>query len=110
LKITTQLVAMVGIIVLGMVGMVLGLAVWADWSDGAIVGMVSGFGTLATGLIMAVRNQQKTTETLEAQDVKLDTVMAQTNGMSEIEREAIADAAADKAAVAVVKAWREGKL
>lgn len=101
---------MVGIIVLGMVGMVLGLAVWADWSDGAIVGMVSGFGTLATGLIMAVRNQQKTTETLEAQDVKLDTVMAQTNGMSEIEREAIADAAADKAAVAVVKAWREGKL
>lgn len=106
MKITTQLVAMVAIIVVGMVGMVLGLAVLADWSDGAIVGMVSGFGTLATGLIFAVRNQQQTTETLRQQDVKLDTVVAQTNGMSEIERQEIAD----RAAVRVVALMREGRF
>jgi hypothetical protein len=110
LKITTQLVVMVGIIIAGMVGLVLGLAVLADWSDGAIVGMVSGFGTLATGLIVAVRNQQKTVETLEQQNEQLDTITRQTNGLSEKEREEIAAAAADKAAVAVVAAWRRGEL
>lgn len=104
--ITTQFVIMVGIVIAGMVGMVLGLAVYADWSDGAIVGMISGFGTLATGLIMAVRNQQRTTDTLAEQDVKLDVITAQTNGMSEIERQEIAD----RAAVKVVALMREGRF
>lgn len=106
MKVTTQLVAMIGIITLGMVGLVLGLAVFADWSDGAIIGMVSGFGTLATGLIVAVRNQQQTAQTLADQDRKLDTVVAQTNGLSEIERQEIAAAAA----VEVISAWRRGDI
>jgi hypothetical protein len=106
MKITKELVFLVGIIIAGMCGLVLGLAVWADWSDGAIVGMVSLFGSLASGLIVAVRNQQKTTETLEQQDRKLDTVVAQTNGLSEVEREEIAD----RAAVRVIDAYRKGQL
>lgn len=106
MKITTQLVAMIAIIIVGMVGLVLGLAVFANWSDGAIVGMVSGFGTIATGLIMAVRNQQQTTQTLKEQDQKLDTVVAQTNGLSERERQDIAD----RAAVSVVQAWKRGEI
>jgi hypothetical protein len=105
-KITKELVLLIGIIIAGAVGLVLGLAVWADWSDGAIVGMVSLFGSLASGLIVAVRNQQKTSETLEQQDRKLDTVVAQTNGLSELERQEIAD----RAAVAVVDAYRKGQL
>jgi hypothetical protein len=106
MKITKELVILVGIIIAGMAGMVLGLAVWADWSDGAIVGMVSLFGSLASGLIVAVRNQQKTTETLEQQDRKLDTVVAQTNGLSEVERQDIAD----RAALSIVQAYRKGHL
>ncbi len=109
-SITTQFVVLVSVLVIGMVGLVLGLAVLAHWSDGAIVGMVSGFGTLATGLIVAVRNQQVTRETLENQDRKLDTITAQTNGLSELEREEIADRAAVKAAVKVVAAWRNGDV
>jgi uncharacterized transporter YbjL len=106
LKVTKELVFLVAVIVAGLTTMVLGLAVWANWSDGAIVGMASGFITLATGLIFAIRNQQKTSATLEQQDRKLDTVVAQTNGMSELERQEIAD----RAAVAVIDAWRKGKL
>lgn len=106
MKITTQLVVMIGIIIVGMVGMVLGLAVLADWSDGAIVGMVFGFGTVTTGLIMTVRNQQQTTATLKEQDQKLDTVVAQTNGLSEIERQDIAD----RAAVSMIQAWKRGDI
>jgi uncharacterized membrane protein YfcA len=106
MKITTQLVVMISIIVVGMVGMVLGLAVLAHWSDGAILGMAAGFGTIATGLIMAVRNQQQTTESLQAQDRKLDTVVAQTNGMSEREKQEIAD----RAAVGVIQAWKRGEI
>lgn len=106
MKITTQLVIMVGIVVVGMVGLVLGLAVFADWSDGAIIGMVSGFGTVAAGLIMAVRNQQLTTETLAEQDVKLDTITAQTNGMSEIERQDVAK----RAAIEVAEMIRGGRI
>lgn len=106
MRITTQFVAMVAIIVAGMVGLVLGLAVLADWSDGAIVGMVSAFGALATGLIFNLRGQQRTEQTLERQDKQLDTVIAQTNGLSELERQEIAD----RAAVAVVAAWKRGDL
>lgn len=106
MKITKELVLLVAIIIAGMVGLVLGLAVFADWSDGAIVGMVSLFASLASGLIVAVRNQQKTAETLDQQDRKLDTVVAQTNGMSEIERQDIAD----RAAVKVAQMYRAGSL
>jgi hypothetical protein len=76
------------------VALIIGLAIWADWSDGSIVAMVGGIGAVIVNLIVLARGQQKTAETLVAQDVKLDTITAQTNGLSEIERRDIAERAA----------------
>ena len=77
--------------------------------DGAIIGMVSGFGTIATGLIVAVRNQQQTTERLEDQDRKLDRITAQTNGLSEIERQDIADKAYQAQTERLDPQWRQDR-
>jgi hypothetical protein len=106
MKLTTQLVVLVLGTLMGMIALVVCLAIWASWSDGAIVGMVSAFGTIAAGVLVAVRNQAKTADVLDAQDRKLDTVVAQTNGLSERERQDIAD----RAAVAVAKMYRNGEL
>lgn len=105
MKLTTQLAVVICIGALGMGGLVLGLAVWANWSDGAVVGMVTVFGTIMVNLVVAIRNQQKTSETLVAQDRKLDTVVAQTNGLSELERDDIAR----RAAAAAITLHEEGK-
>ena len=102
---TTQLVVLILGTLGGLIGLVLSLAVWADWSDGAIVGMVSAFGTLATGLIVAVRNQQKTQETLQGQGEQLATIEKQTNGLSSTERQDIAERAA-AAAIARIQGER----
>jgi hypothetical protein len=110
------MVALVAVVLIGMTGLILGLAVFANWSDGAIVGMVSGFGTIATGLIVAIRNQQKTAESIDqlqravgagqrSTADTLHTVVQQTNGMSEAERQDIAE----RAAASVVKQFR-GKV
>lgn len=106
MKLTTQLVVLILGTVFGMIGLVVCLAVWADWSDGAIVGMVSAFGTLSAGVIVAVRNQAKTGEVLERQDEALEVIQRQTNGLSERERQDIAD----RAAVKVIEAYRRGDL
>jgi hypothetical protein len=103
-KLTTQLVVLILGTLAGLVALVVCLAVWANWSDGAIVGMVSAFGTLATGLIVAVRNQQKTQETLLGQDEKLAVIEKQTNGLSTRERQDIAE----RAAAAAIAAYRAG--
>lgn len=97
MKITTQLVVLILGMMAGLVSLVICLAVWADWQDGSIVGMVSAFGTIATGIIVAVRNQQKTSETLAEQGEKLEKIEKQTNGLSTQEREHIAERAAVKA-------------
>lgn len=104
MKLTTQLVVLILGTLAGLGSLVVSLAVWADWSDGAIVGMLAAFGTLATTLIVSIRNQQKTAEVLAGQDQKLDTIEHQTNGLSERERQDIAE----RAAVAAIKALREG--
>lgn len=90
MKLTTQLAVVICVGALGMAGLVLGLAVWANWSDGAVVGLCTVFGTIVVNLIVAIRNQQKTAETLDQQDKTLDTIVAQTNGLSDIERQDIA--------------------
>lgn len=93
MKLTKELVVLIGILMLGAVGLVLGLAVLANWQDGSIIGMLSLFGSLATGIIVAVRNQQKTVEQIDqlqrvvatgqrVQDNQLSTVIEQTNGPS----------------------------
>lgn len=93
MKLTRELVVVIGIMSVSLVGLILGLAVLADWSDGAILAMLSLFATIATGLIAALRNQQKAAETLDqlqrqvgtgqrVADAKLSTVVEQTNGPS----------------------------
>lgn len=104
MKLTNQVVALVLGTVLGLSGLVACLAIWADWSDGAIVGMVSAFGTVAGGIIVAVRNQQKTADTLADQDEKLEIITRQTNGLSDAERQDIAE----RAAASVVRQFRGG--
>lgn len=105
MKISTQFVVLVGIVALGMIGLVLGLAVLADWQDGSIIGMVSAFGTLAVGLLAAIRGQQKTAEQINQLQQQvgagqrsnartLDTVVEQTNGPASAERAQLARQAA----------------
>lgn len=65
MKLTTQSAIVVTAAIVGMVGLILGLAVFADWSDGAIIGMISGIGSILVGLIVAVRNQQKAADQLD---------------------------------------------
>ena len=100
MKLTKELVLVVAIMVVGCGGLILGLAVFAHWSDGAILAMFSLFASIATGLIAAIRNQQKTAETLDqlqrqvgtgqrVQDEKLATVIDQTNGPSHADRVAL---------------------
>lgn len=109
LKLTKELVVLIGILMAGAVGLVLGLAVLANWQDGSIIGMLSLFGSLATGIIVAVRNQQKTVEQIDqlqrvvatgqrVADDQLSTVIEQTNGPSH----AALVATAQQAAVATV--------
>jgi uncharacterized membrane protein len=101
-RFTTQFAVVVVAGIIGFVSLVVGLAVWADWSDGAIVAMVGGIGAVIVNLIVLSRGQQKTADTLVAQDVKLDTITAQTNGLSELERQDIAE----RAAASVVQQFR----
>lgn len=111
MKLTTQMVALILGTVIGLFGLVISLAVFAKWSDGAIVGMVTAFATVASGVILAVRNQQKTGEVLDRQDEKLDIIERQTNGLSERERQDIAERAAGQAVAEVVSALRrEGMI
>jgi pyridoxal/pyridoxine/pyridoxamine kinase len=77
----------------GLVAMVAFLA-QAGWSEGGIAGMVTGIGSIITGLILSLRNQAKTQETLADQNVTLDRVVEQTNGLSDRERQDIAQRAA----------------
>lgn len=103
MKLTNQMVALVLGTMAGLVTLAVALAVFADWSDGAVIGLVAAFGTLATSVIVAVRNQQKTAEVLEGQDQVLQKIDRQTNGLSESERQDIAD----RAAVAAIAAYRQ---
>lgn len=101
-KLTNQLVVVIVTGIIGIVGLIVGLAVLADWSDGAIIGLATAFGAILINSVVAVRNQNRVTATLVEQDVKLDTITAQTNGLSEIERQEIAE----RAAAAVVRQFR----
>jgi hypothetical protein len=93
-KLSTQFAIVVCTAILGLFSMVVCLAIWADWSDGAVVGMVAGIGSALVAVATAVRGQQKTGEAVAALDRKSDVIVAQTNGLSEIERQDIAQRAA----------------
>lgn len=72
-KITTQVAVVIVVGIVAIVGLIFGLAVWADWSDGAIVGLVTAFSGLLINTVIVVRNQQ-------VQGAKLDAIQEQTNG------------------------------
>jgi hypothetical protein len=98
-KLSTQWAVVIGVSVLGVVALVIGLAVFAKMSDGAIVGLIGGIGAVLVNLIVVVRGQQKAAETLQGQDEKLDTIERNTNGLSAAERQDIAE----RAAVAAIR-------
>lgn len=79
MKLTTQLTIVIVAGITGMVAMVAFLSA-AGWSEGGIAGMVTGIGSVITGLIVTVRAQAKTQETLIAQDAQLSTIEKNTNG------------------------------
>lgn len=107
MKLTNQMTIVIVSAMLGGIGMIVGLAVLADWSDGAIIGMVSGIGSVLVSLIVAVRGQQKTAEVLQDQNVTLDRVIEQTNGLSDRERQDIAQRAATSVLKAAITEMRE---
>lgn len=106
IKMTTQMVIVICSGILGLVGLVLGLAVLADWSDGAIIGMASGIGSVLVSLIVAVRGQQLVGQELTRQTEQLDTITEQTNGLSHQERQDIAE----RAAAAAVRSLAPGAV
>lgn len=108
LKLTNQLAAVISVSVLGVAAMVVCLAIWADWSDGAVVGMFAAFGSLATGLVVTLRASAKSAEQVDllqrqvgagqkSTAARLATVVEQTNGMSTAQIQDVASAAAQAA-------------
>jgi hypothetical protein len=92
-----------GIVVTG--GIVVALA-FAGWSSEAII----GFGTLALGLFAGQYVNTRKSATIEAktdeQSTKLDKIVSQTNGLSEAERDDIAE----RAAIKIAHMYRSGRL
>ena len=80
MKLTTQLAVVIGVGIAGIVSLVICLAVFAQWSDGAVIGLATALGAIVIILTVTVRNQAKTAEVLQGQDDKLDQVVHRTNG------------------------------
>lgn len=71
--ITTQVAWVLGIGIVAITGLIVGLAVFANWSDGAIGAMLAAFGGIIVNTIVILRNQQ-------VQGAKLDEIAEHTNG------------------------------
>src|SRR5688500_17413134 len=101
------IVAVTGII--GIVG-----AVWALAHAGmpieVIIGAVFTLLGLSGGQLAIARRTSSVEAKTDGQTQQLDTIVRQTNGLSEEERERLADEAADRAAVKMIKAYRDGAL
>jgi Flp pilus assembly protein TadB len=110
LKISTlpqAIVAAAGILAVAAVVVSLALA---GWSPEAIV----GFGILAATQFVALYLQTRRTAVVEAktdqQTEQLDTIVRQTNGMTDEDRARVAEEAADLAAVKIVAAYNRGEM
>ena len=99
MKPSTQLAVVVCVGIVAGTALVYGLAVFAHWSDGAVVGLVAAVGVAAGTLVAQLRSNSK----LADQDKTLATIERQTNGLSEVERQDIAT----RAARAVLAAQKE---
>lgn len=101
MKLTTQLTVVLSIGLVALAGLVTVLAVYAKWDSEQIMVLVSGSGTVITGLIVAigVRVQHVQTE-------KLDQVVQQTNTIADATRQDIGE----RAAQVVLDAHDQGRI
>lgn len=101
------IVAVAGIV--GIVG-----AVWALAHAGmpieVIIGAVFTLLGLSGGQLAIARRAGSVEAKTDDQSRKLDTIVTQTNGVSDDERDRIADAAADRAARKAIEAYRASGL
>ena len=116
MRLTTQLTIVICTAIVALLAMVYFLSA-AGWSQSSIIGMVTGIGTAVALLIGAIRQNAKQAEALDqlqqqvgtgqrVADDKLDTVVHQTNGVSD----AAMDEIAGRAAVHVIQAYKRGEL
>jgi hypothetical protein len=95
--------------VLGIVGAVVALA-HAGMPLETIIGAVMALLGISGGQLAIVRRTGSVEAKNDQQSAKLDTIVKQTNGISDADRERLADEAADRAAVKVIDAYRRGAL
>lgn len=89
-------------------------ALWAllsaDVPVEAAIGAAMTVLGLSTGQLAIARRTSVTEAKTDHQSGQLATIVEQTNGMSEIERQRIAEDAADLAAVKIVEAYNRGEM
>jgi hypothetical protein len=100
-------VAVSGLVATGAIVVAL---VWAGWSGEAIIGFAALAAGLFTGQYVNTRRASAVEAKTDQQTQTLATIVRQTNGLSHEEREKLADEAADRAAVRVIAAYRNGEL
>lgn len=91
MKLTTQLAVVICIGILAGSALVYGLAAFAHWPSGAVVGLVGAVFLALGTLVVQLRGNAK----LADQDRQLDTIVKQTNGLSDAERQDIAQRAVE---------------
>ena len=101
------IVACVGLVCV--TGVTIALAL-AGWSGEAIVAFAGLAAAMVAGQFVQTRRAAVVEAKTDRQTETLDTIVRQTNGMSEEDRERLADEAADRAAVRVIAAYRRGEL
>jgi len=101
MKISTQTAAVACTAIVTIAGLVFGLATFAHMDDGALIGLATAAGAVLGNLVVQLRSNVK----LAAQDRQLDTIVKQTNGLSERERQDIAE----RAVAALIEKLREEK-
>lgn len=110
LKIDTWPQAVVAVSgVLATAGIIAALAM-SGWSGEAIIGFAALAAGLFTGQYVTTRRASTVEAKTDQQTATLETIVKQTNGLSEQERERLADEAADRAAVRVIAAYRRGEF
>lgn len=100
-------VAIVGLLSLAAIVVAL---ILAGWSAEAIVGFAVLTAGLFTGQAVAARKASTIEAKTDHQTGQLETIVRQTNGLTEEDRARIAEEAADLAAVKIVAAYNNGEM
>ena len=116
MKLSTQAAVVISLGILAVCGLVAVLAIYADMDSAALIGLAVAASSLLGNLVVQLRSnaklaeQDKTLDELQqalgagqrASMTKLDTVVKQTNGLSDTEKQDIAE----RAAASVVQQFR----